>query len=188
MNTLRPFSFRARLLPALVAAAAVLFAFAPAASAQQTYVLVPRDGTGIGTLSAYGGVTTVFSADAAGADGIDIPDTGKTEVNLIWTFWRHTQPASDAWPVGQRARSTFTLKSGADTSLTLRIGLRVAGEWTELIPAPELALSPGKPAVVSLPLPPSLPVGAVEVVRVQITSHSPIPALRVTDWTVAEQK
>lgn len=187
MNLSLPRSTRARFLPALVSAAAALFALAPAA-ASPSYVLVPREDTGIGTLSAYGGVTTVFAVDAAGIDGIEIPDTEKTEINLVWTFWGHKQPPSDFWPVGQRARSTFSLRSETAATLTLRIGLRVAGEWTEMILAPELSLSAGKPALVSLPLPGSLPVGAIEVIRVQITSHRPIPALRITDWSVSEQK
>ncbi len=184
-------SLRSRLLPVLLAAAAALAALAPAASAQSrgpSLKLVPRDGSGLGTLSAYGGVTPVFAADAAGVDGINIPDTDRSEVNLVWTFWSHRRPGSDSWPAGPRARSTFTLRAEAAATLSLRVGLRVSGEWTELVPAPDLTLAAGKPAVVSLPLPDALPAGSVEVVRVQITSRSPIPSLRVTDWTVGTQK
>jgi hypothetical protein len=192
MPTIPRSNFRARILTALLATAAALAALTPAASAKAAaspaFILVPREGTGLGTVSAYGGVTTAFSADSAGIDCIDIPDTGKTEVNLVWTFWSHRQPHTDSWPAGQRARSTFSLRSETATTLTLRVGLRVAGEWTEMIPAPEISLSAGKPARVSLPLPDALPVGAVEVIRVQITSRSSIPALRVTDWSVREQK
>lgn len=187
---LRLATFRSRLFPALLvlAVAAGLAGTATARAAAPALTLVPREGTGLGTLSAYGGVASVFSADAAGVDGIDIPDTGKTEVNLIWTFWSHKQPGEASWPVGPRARSTFTLRSATEATLALRMALRVAGEWTEMIPAPDLSLAAGKPATVSLPLPASVPVGKIEVVRVQITSRVPVPALRVTDWTIAEQQ
>jgi hypothetical protein len=187
MKTLHSLSF--------IATVAACLAFAPVAPAQApeptlvpSYTLVPREGKGLGTLSAYGGVVTAFAPDAAGVDGIDIPNTGKKEVNLIWTFWRHKQPASEAWPAGPDVRSSFTLLSETGATLSFRVGLRVSGQWTEMIPASELTLDAGKPAVVTLALPASVPVGSVEVVRVQITSPVSIPALRVTDWSIGELK
>lgn len=170
------------------ALALTVSAEAPASTPAPIYSLVPREGKGLGTLSAYGGVTTVFAPDAAGVDGIDIPNTDKPEVNLIWTFWRHKQPASDFWPAGPGARSTFTLRAETDTTLVLRIRLRVSDNWTDMTPASPVTLAAGKPVVISLPLASPVPAGSVQVIRVRITSAAPIPALRVTDWSVSEQK
>ena len=109
-------------------------------------------------------------------------------MNLVWTFWSHRQPSGNSWPIGPRARSTFTLRSETAATLVFRIGLRVSGEWTEMIPAPPLTVTAGKPTPVSLSLPASIPEGSVEVIRIQITSAHSIPSLRVTDWTVGTQK
>lgn len=175
------------LLAAALALSAVAASAAPASSLR-SFVLLPRQDAGLGTVSSYGGVTPVFAADAAGADGINIPDTGKREVNLVWTFWSHRQPSADLWPVGPKARSVFTLRAETAIHLDFRVTVRVAGEWTELLASPSVTLAAGKPAQVSLALPDGIPHGSVEVVRVRMSAEAPLPALRVTDWTIATVK
>src|SRR5690606_14251044 len=125
-------------------------------SAQSAYTerhpLIPRTGQGLGTVSAYAGVAPVLAPNDAGHDVITLPGSDKREINLVWTFWRHRLIPDDQWPVGPRARTIFTLRSAADTTLTLRVAVR-SGEWTDLLPGPELKLQAGRPLLVEVPLP-----------------------------------
>lgn len=159
------------------------------ASAQSAYTerhpLIPRTGQGLGTVSAYAGVAPVLAPNDAGHDVITLPGSDKREINLVWTFWRHRLIPDEQWPVGPRARTIFTLRSAADTTLALRVAVR-SGEWTDLLPGPELKLQAGRPMLVEVPLPAAVAPGAIENLRINFTSAAPIPELTVMEWSVGE--
>lgn len=160
---------------------------APAPSYTPSLVLTPRVGQGLGTVSPYAGVATTLAPDATGTEVITLPAADKREVNLVWTFWSHRQPTSDAWPAGQAARTELTLRATSDITLSPRVGVR-AIEWTKMVPAPDVVLKAGEAVTVVIPLPDSLPAGAVETIRIQFTARENIPELRVTAWSVGTQK
>jgi hypothetical protein len=158
-----------------------------AASRAPSLTLTPREGQGLGTVSTYAGVVATLASDPAGVDTITLADAGGNEVNLVWTFWSHRQPHTDQWPSGSTARTTLTVLSPADVTLSPKVGLRVSGEWTEMVPGPQITLTAGQPTRLSLPLPGSLPVGAIETVRIQLVARHPIPELKFTHWSVGTQ-
>ncbi|EIP97104.1 endoglucanase [Opitutaceae bacterium TAV1] len=177
----RPFSLLPFSAVFAFALCVAVLAFTAAARAGQL-VLLPRDGPGLGTVSAYGGVTPAFAPGEAGRDTIVVPASGKNEVNLVWTFWSHRQPTSDQWPAGQNARTTFTLQSETDATLHPRLLVRT-GEWSAPVPGPPIVLKAGQPAAVELALPETLSPGPVQTLRIIFASREPVPALTVTDWS-----
>lgn len=168
----------------LLALAGLTAALAASAAYKPEITLTPRDGTGIGTLSSYAGITPVFEPNVTGEDAVVIPESAVKEVNLVWTFWSHTQPHPDQWPEGKDAHAAFTLASDKDTILRLRATYRAGGEWSRITELPYVDLKAGKPVQVFLPLAEYTGSDKIETIRVIINASTDVPRLTVTRWSV----
>lgn len=151
-----------------------------------TRPLVPRAGTGEGTLSPYGHNKPAFEKNAEGIEVVQLPAAHKTEANLLWTYWGHRRPAADQWPVDAKSRTHLTVVSAADVTLDTRLFVR-ADDWSAPVDGPAVKLAAGRPAEIEIPLPATLPPGAIQNLRVVFSAKPAVPALTITEWSVGEQ-
>ncbi len=151
-----------------------------------TKTFVPRDGQGEGTVSAYGGATPRFEKNSQGKEVIELPDTGKNEVSLVWTFWNHKRPPADQWPLGPKNRASLTVSSPTAVKLNTELLVR-SGDWSAPVPGPIVSLSAGRPVTVEIPLPSSLPPGAIENIRVVFSAVPKVPALTLSELSIGEE-
>jgi|GEM_PF-851610 Endoglucanase len=181
--------FSAGALFATICALLLPLSAGPAARASEegfyspVHTYFPREGTGEGTPSAYAGATPRVEKAPDGREILRLPSTGRNEVNLLWTFWGHHRPSADQWPSGSGTRASLTIASESAVTLQSRLYVKTGG-WSEPVPGPALALSPGQPATLEIPLPSSLPPGAVEQLRVLFSASPSVPPLTITGISV----
>lgn len=168
----------------LLALAGLTAALAASAAYRPEITLTPRDGTGIGTLSSYAGITPIFEPNVTGEDAVVIPASAVKETNLVWTFWSHTQPRPEQWPEGKDAHATFNLACDKDSILRLRATYRAGGEWSRITELPDVDLKAGKPVQVFLPLAEYTGSDKIETIRIIINASTDIPRLTITRWSI----
>ncbi len=200
---LSTFPRRARLISLLATLpilASTLFATSPAAPqatkpprliaasnqgfyhAQRT--LLPLAGEG--TFSKYADTEPVLEKDARGRDVVRVPTPFANEVNLVWTFWRHKQPPQDQWPAGQKSRAALTLIAAEDYTFRPQLFVKTS-TWSAPVQGPQLTLSAGQPTTIEIPLPPTLPPGPIENVRLVLSAGKAAPVLALTGLSVGEE-